>query len=68
VPWVIEATTAAHPGAAERIELTGTRGTASLAGTALELRCTTAAANHGGGRFGGRRRRRSNGVPARLSP
>jgi len=35
---VIEATTAAHPGAAERIELTGTRGTASLAGTALELR------------------------------
>ena len=35
---VIEATTAAYPGAPERIELTGTRGTATLAGTALELR------------------------------
>ncbi len=35
---VIEATTAAYPGAAERIELTGTRGTATLAGTALEMR------------------------------
>jgi UDP-N-acetyl-2-amino-2-deoxyglucuronate dehydrogenase len=35
---VIEATTASYPGAAERIELTGTRGTASLAGSALELR------------------------------
>jgi predicted dehydrogenase len=34
---VIEATTAAYPGAAERIELTGTLGTASLAGTALQL-------------------------------
>jgi UDP-N-acetyl-2-amino-2-deoxyglucuronate dehydrogenase len=35
---VIEATTAAYPGAAERVELTGTRGTATLAGTALEVR------------------------------
>jgi len=35
---VIEATTAAYPGASERIELLGTRGTATLAGTALELR------------------------------
>jgi predicted dehydrogenase len=35
---VIEATTAAYPGAAERIELTGTRGTATLLGTALEVR------------------------------
>jgi UDP-N-acetyl-2-amino-2-deoxyglucuronate dehydrogenase len=35
---VIEATTAAYPGVAERIELSGTRGTATLAGTALELR------------------------------
>ena len=35
---VIEATTAAFPGAAERIDLAGTLGTASLAGTALELR------------------------------
>lgn len=35
---VIEATTAAFPGAAERIELTGTRGTATLLGTALEVR------------------------------
>ena len=35
---VIEATTAAYPGAAERIELSGTLGTGSLAGTALELR------------------------------
>ena len=35
---VIEATTAAYPGAAERIEPTGTRGTATLAGTALEVR------------------------------
>ena len=35
---VIEATTAAYPGAPERIELAGTRGTATLAGTALELR------------------------------
>jgi len=34
----IEATTAAYPGAAERIELTGTQGTATLASTALELR------------------------------
>ena len=35
---VIEATTAAYPGAPERIELAGTRGTATLVGTALELR------------------------------
>ncbi|HTT37295.1 MAG TPA: Gfo/Idh/MocA family oxidoreductase [Burkholderiales bacterium] len=35
---VIEATTAAYPGAAERIELTGTQATATLASTALELR------------------------------
>ena len=35
---VIEATTAAYPGAAERIELAGTRGTATLAGTALDMR------------------------------
>ena len=35
---VIEATTAAFPGAAERIDLAGTLGAASLAGTALELR------------------------------
>lgn len=35
---VIEATTAAYPGAAERVELAGTRGTATLASTALELR------------------------------
>ena len=35
---VIEATTAAYPGAAERIELAGTRGTATLSGTALEMR------------------------------
>lgn len=35
---VIEATTAAYPGVAERIELTGTRGTATLLGTALEVR------------------------------
>jgi predicted dehydrogenase len=35
---VIEATTATYPGAPERIELAGTRGTATLAGTALELR------------------------------
>ena len=35
---VIDATTAAYPGSAERIELIGTRGTASLAGTALSVR------------------------------
>jgi len=35
---VIEATTAAYPGTAERIELIGTRGTATLLGTALEMR------------------------------
>jgi predicted dehydrogenase len=35
---VIEATTAAYPGAAERIELIGTRATATLLGTALEMR------------------------------
>jgi len=35
---VIEATTAAYPGAAERIELIGTRGTATLASTALDVR------------------------------
>jgi predicted dehydrogenase len=35
---VIEATTAAYPGLAERIELAGTRGTGTLAGTSLELR------------------------------
>jgi UDP-N-acetyl-2-amino-2-deoxyglucuronate dehydrogenase len=34
---VIDATTAAYPGGAERIELIGTKGTASLAGTALAL-------------------------------
>jgi predicted dehydrogenase len=34
----LEATTAAHPGFAERIELIGERGTATLAGTALEVR------------------------------
>jgi predicted dehydrogenase len=33
---VIDATTAAYPGGPERIELIGTRGTALLAGTALE--------------------------------
>jgi predicted dehydrogenase len=35
---VVEATTAAYPGAPERIELIGTLGTATLAGTSLELR------------------------------
>jgi predicted dehydrogenase len=35
---VIEATTAAFPGAAERVDLIGTRGTATLLGTALEVR------------------------------
>ncbi len=35
---VIEATTAAYPGAAERIELTGTRASATLLGTALEVK------------------------------
>ena len=35
---VIEATTAAYPGAPDRIELTGARGTATLTGTALEMR------------------------------
>jgi len=35
---VIEATTAAYPGAAERIELIGTQGTATLLGTAFEMR------------------------------
>jgi UDP-N-acetyl-2-amino-2-deoxyglucuronate dehydrogenase len=34
---VIDATTAAYPGAAERIDVIGTKGTASLAGTALTL-------------------------------
>jgi predicted dehydrogenase len=34
---VIEATTAAYPGAPEQIELVGTGGTATLSGTALEL-------------------------------
>jgi predicted dehydrogenase len=35
---VIEATTAAYPGSAERIELIGSRATATLLGTALETR------------------------------
>jgi predicted dehydrogenase len=35
---VIDATTAAYPGSAERIDLICTRGTASLAGTALAVR------------------------------
>jgi predicted dehydrogenase len=35
---VIDATTAAYPGGPERIELIGTLGTASLAGTALTVR------------------------------
>jgi predicted dehydrogenase len=35
---VIDATTAAYPGGPERIELIGTKGTASLAGTALSVR------------------------------
>ena len=34
---VIDATTTAYPGSAERIDLIGTKGTASLAGTALTL-------------------------------
>jgi predicted dehydrogenase len=34
---VIEATTAAYPGAPERIDIAGTRGSASLAGTALAV-------------------------------
>ena len=34
---VIDATTAAYPGGPERIELIGTRGTASLVGTALDV-------------------------------
>jgi UDP-N-acetyl-2-amino-2-deoxyglucuronate dehydrogenase len=34
---VIDATTTAYPGSAERIDLIGTKGTASLAGTALAL-------------------------------
>lgn len=34
---VIDATTSAYPGSAERIELVGTAGTASLAGTALSM-------------------------------
>jgi predicted dehydrogenase len=54
---VIEATTAAYPGAAERIEFAGTRGTASLAGTALEVgwhdgRSETIAADGSGGGTG----------------
>ncbi len=66
---VIEATTAAYPGAAERIELTGTRGTATLLGTALEVRRHDGhTANPRSGRFVGRHRCRSNGLPARLSP
>jgi len=35
---VIDATTTAYPGGAERIDLVGTKGTASLAGTALWVR------------------------------
>jgi len=35
---IIEATTAAYPGAPERIELIGAKGTATLASTALEVR------------------------------
>jgi UDP-N-acetyl-2-amino-2-deoxyglucuronate dehydrogenase len=35
---VIDATTAAYPGGPERIDLIGTKGTASLAGTALDVR------------------------------
>jgi predicted dehydrogenase len=34
---VIDATTTAYPGSAERIDLVGTKGTASLAGTALTV-------------------------------
>ena len=34
---VIDATTTAYPGAAERIDIAGTRGSASLAGTALSV-------------------------------
>jgi predicted dehydrogenase len=36
-PGTIIATTAAYPGSPERIEITGTRGTASLVGSALRL-------------------------------
>src|ERR1700741_3529322 len=35
---VIDATTAAYPGGPERIELIGSKGSASLAGTALDVR------------------------------
>ena len=37
---VVQATTAAYPGFAERIDLIGTRGTATLEGTALQARFT----------------------------
>ncbi len=36
---VIDATTAAFPGAAERIDIAGTKGSASLAGTSLTVQC-----------------------------
>jgi len=35
---VVEASTASYPGSAERIDITGTAGTAALAGTGLEVR------------------------------
>ena len=66
---VIDATTAAYPGSAERIELIGTKGTASLAGTALDVRYHDGRQRGDRGRcVAGRHRRRPHGVPARLSP
>ena len=65
---VIDATTAAYPGGPERIELIGTMGTASLAGTALTVRFHDGRQRGaGGGRLARRHGRRPDGLPARLS-
>ena len=64
----IDATTAAYPGFAERIEIIGEKATASLVGSDLTVahhdgRVTELKTEYGAGAF----RRRPDGVPARLA-
>ncbi len=66
---VVQATTCAYPGFAERIELVGTRGSALLEGTSLQMRMHNGEETESQDR--GRRRRdrgRSDGLSARLAP
>ena len=65
---VIDATTAAYPGGPERIELIGTKGAASLIGTALDVQYLDGRREQlVSRRLAGWHRCRPDGLPARLS-